>query len=150
MSTVPFRLSSSAFPAGEAIPRRYSCDGPDVSPPLAWSGAPAGTAAFVLVVDDPDANGFVHWIVADLPAATTSLAEGASGHLSPAVEGRNGFGRIGYGGPCPPSGTHRYVFVLYALDRTLALGGAPRADAVRSAMKGHILAEAKLTATYRR
>src|SRR5512135_2729451 len=99
MSAMPFSLSSSAFAAGAAIPRRYTCDGPDVSPPLAWAGAPTGTAAFLLVVDDPDANGFVHWVVADLPAATSSVAEGASGHLGPAVEGRNGFGRIGWGGP---------------------------------------------------
>jgi Raf kinase inhibitor-like YbhB/YbcL family protein len=148
---MPFSLSSSAFTGGAAIPRRYTCDGPDVSPPLAWGGAPEGTASLALIVDDPDARGFVHWVAFDLAAGTSgALPEGYSRSPDAPAQGTNGFGRVGYGGPCPPSGTHRYVFTLYALDRTLGLAGAPRADAVRAAMKGHILEETELTGTYRR
>lgn len=150
MSTMPFSLSSSAFAAGAAIPRRYTCDGPDVSPPLAWAGAPAGTGAFLLVVDDPDANGFVHWVVADVPAATTSVAEGASGHLGPAVEGRNGFGRIGWGGPCPPSGTHHYRFILVALSAPLGVARGVTATQARAAAAGKTLGQVELVGTYHR
>jgi Raf kinase inhibitor-like YbhB/YbcL family protein len=150
MSTQPFVLSSAAFAAGAAIPRRYSCDGPDVSPPLAWTGAPTATAAFLLVVDDPDAKGFIHWVVADLPADTTSLGEGASGHLAPAVEGRNGFGKVGWGGPCPPSGTHHYRFTLTALSAPLGLAAGMTAAQARAAAKGKTLGETILTGTYHR
>jgi Raf kinase inhibitor-like YbhB/YbcL family protein len=148
MSTQPFVLSSSAFAAGSAIPRRFSCDGPDVSPPLAWTGTPAGTAAFLLVVDDPDAKGFIHWVVADLPGGTLSLDEGASGHLAPAVEGRNGFGRIGWGGPCPPSGTHHYRFTLTALSAPLGRSSGTSAAQARAAAQGKALGETVLTGTY--
>ncbi len=150
MSTAPFTLSSSAFDVGGAIPRRYSCDGPDVSPPLSWSGSPAGTAAFLLVVEDPDARDFVHWLVSDLGSATTSIAEGASGHLSPAVEGRNGFGRIGWGGPCPPSGTHHYRFTLMALSAPLGLATGTTAAQARAAAAGKTLGQTVLTGTYHR
>ena len=142
-------LASATFADGGAIPARYSCDGADVSPPLAWSGVPGGTRAFALIVDDPDARGFVHWVVFDLPAEQASLAEGASGGAS-FGEGRNDFGRVGWGGPCPPSGTHRYVFELSALDRPLGLTGSPTATDVRRAMSGHVLGSARLTGTYRR
>ena len=150
MSSVPFGISSSAFVAGTSIPRRYTCDGPDVSPPLSWTGAPAGTAAYLLIVDDPDASGFVHWVVADLPATTSSLAKGASGHLAPAVEGRNGFGRIGWGGPCPPSGTHHYRFTLIALSAPIGVARGTTATQARAAAAGKSLEQAELIATYHR
>jgi len=146
-----FRLTSPAFGEGEPISREYTCDGADVSPPLAWTEAPPGTAALVLIVDDPDARGFVHWVVVDLPGTSAgSLPRGAS--RTPAVpqEGRNDFGRVGWGGPCPPSGRHRYVFTLYALSAPLRLPGAPDAATVRRAMEGRILGTARLTGTYRR
>lgn len=143
-------LSSSAFGEGGSIPTRYSCDGDDVSPPLEWSGAPDGTAAYALIVDDPDARGFVHWVVADIPGETTSIEEGASGSGGIGVEGRNGFGRTGWGGPCPPSGTHRYAFTLYALSEPLAVAGTPDADGVRAAFGDRLLGETRLTAGYTR
>jgi Raf kinase inhibitor-like YbhB/YbcL family protein len=147
MSTLS--LSSPVFTQGGAIPRRHTCDGPDVSPPLAWSGEPAGTAALALIVDDPDARGFVHWVAFDIPADRSSLAEDASGG-GVFREGRNDFGRAGWGGPCPPSGTHRYVFELFALDRTLGLSGSPSAADLRRAMGGHVVGSTRLTGTYRR
>lgn len=150
MSTAPFALASSAFAPGASIPSRYTCDGPDVSPPLAWTGTPAGTAAFMLVVDDPDAHGFIHWVVADLPPTTASLSEGASGHVAPAVEGRNGFGKIGWGGPCPPSGTHHYRFTLVALSAPIGVARGVTAAQARSAAAGKAIAQAELVGTYHR
>ena len=143
-----FSLTSPAIRAGEPIPREYTCDGDDRSPPLWWSGAPPGTQAFALIVDDPDARGFVHWVVADLSPSLHGLAENASSDSGAGHEGRNDFGRTGYGGPCPPSGSHRYVFRLYALSRPLRLAGAPTAAEVRQAMRGAILAETTLEAVY--
>ncbi len=146
-----FTLTSPAFHAGGAIPRKYSCDGEDVSPPLQWQGAPANATAFALIVDDPDARGFVHWVAFDLTAsASGGLPEAVSASPDAPSQGTNDFGRIGWGGPCPPSGTHRYQFTLYALDGLLGLTGAPRAAQVRRAMEGHILSQATLEATYRR
>lgn len=146
-----FALTSPEFAEGEGIPRRYACDGDDVSPPLAWSGAPGETAALALVMDDPDAGGFVHWIVLDMTtSATGSLPAGWSTSADAPPQGTNSFGRVGYGGPCPPSGTHRYGFRLLALDQVLGLTGAPRAQQVLDAAAGHIIAEAHLTGTYRR
>lgn len=147
-----FTLSSSAFADGGAVPRQYTCDGPDISPPLAWEGAPAEASAFALIVDDPDAHGFVHWVVVDLPGGSEgSLAEGASGRLAaPVVEGRNDFGRRGYAGPCPPSGTHRYRFTLLALSAPLGLPAGTTAAAVAKAAEGRTLATVTLDATYRR
>lgn len=147
MSTLS--LSSPDFVADGSIPVRFTCDGVDVSPALAWSGAPSGTAAYALIVDDPDAGGFVHWIALDLPADRLALDEGASG-AGRLAEGTNDFGRIGWGGPCPPSGTHRYVFEVFALDRALGLAGQPRSAAVRTALDGHVLASGRLVGTYRR
>lgn len=144
-----FSLSSPAFVDGGEIPTRYTCDGPDLSPPLAWSGAPDATAAFALIVDDPDAAGFVHWVAFDLPGEQATLAEDASGKGG-FGEGRNGFGRAGWGGPCPPSGSHRYVFELYALDRRVGLPEGSTAADVRQAIKGHVLGSTRLTGTYRR
>ncbi len=144
-----FSLSSPAFVDGGEIPDRHTCDGPDMSPPLTWSGAPDGTAAFALFVDDPDASRFVHWIAFDLPSGQATSAEDASGKGG-LGEGRNAFGRTGWGGPCPPSGSHRYVFELFALDRRLALPGGSSASDVRKAMAGHVLGSTRLSGTYRR
>jgi len=141
------QLTSLAFAEGGAIPSDYTCDGQNRQLPVQWSGAPAGTAEFALLMDDPDARGFVHWVVTAIPAGTTALAD----HLpAGAAAGRNDFGRIGYGGPCPPSGTHRYVLTLYALSSPLGLTSAPTAPAVRSAAAHKTLATAVLRGTYRR
>ena len=146
-----FTLSSSEFDEGAAIPRRYACDGEDTSPPLAWSGAPGDTAALALVMDDPDASGFVHWVVFDMTAsASGSLSAGWSKSPDAPPQGTNSFGRVGYGGPCPPSGTHRYTFRLLALGEALGLSGAPTAQQVLDAAAGHVLGEARLTGTYKR
>jgi Raf kinase inhibitor-like YbhB/YbcL family protein len=144
-------VTSSSFRAGGAMPARFTCDGTDVSPQLAWSGVPAGTASLALLVDDPDAGAIVHWIAYSIAPATTRLAEGAGAADSQLAQGTNDFGRVGYGGPCPPSGTHHYRFTLYALAAPLGLAGSPRAPAVRSALAtATILGKAVLTATYRR
>ena len=146
-----FTLSSPDFGDGQPIPRRYACDGDDASPPLAWSGAPGEAAALALVMDDPDAGGFVHWVVFDMTAsASGSLPTGWSRSPDASPQGTNGFGRVGYGGPCPPSGTHRYDFRLLALGQELALAGAPTAQQVLDAAAGHIVGEARLTGTYRK
>ncbi len=146
-----FSLTSPAFAEGGAIPREHTCDGRDASPPLSWSGAPANSASLALVVDDPDAGGFVHWVLFNLTAsATGSIPAGYSASPDAAPQGRNGFGRTGYGGPCPPSGTHHYVFRLLALNAMLPLAGTPAAADVLAAADGHILAETRLTGTYRR
>ena len=147
----PFRLTSTAFAAGGSIPRKYACDGQDTSPPLAWTGVPAGTATFALVLTDPDAGGFVHWVFFNVASAGDGgIPAGFSAAADGPAEGRNSFGKVGYGGPCPPSGTHHYVFGLLALDAALALTGTPSASQVLAAANGHVLAEAKLTAAYRK
>lgn len=150
MASPAFSLTSPAFADGAAIPRKYTCNSGDASPPLAWGGAPAGTAAYALFVTDPDARGFVHWVATDIPGTATSLPEGATGTAAAGIEGRSNFGRAGWGGPCPPSGTHRYVFELYALSAPLGLAGTPSADDVRRGMAGRTLAKAILTGTYQR
>jgi Raf kinase inhibitor-like YbhB/YbcL family protein len=148
----PFTLTSSAFAEGEPIPRAQTCDGADRSPPLAWTGAPAGASVLVLVVDDPDARDFVHWLVVDLPAKPTgSLPRGIAAGTSPPQQGRNDFGRVGWGGPCPPSGTHHYRFTLSALAAPLGLDGHPDGSAVRQALRdATIVGRASLTGTYHR
>jgi Raf kinase inhibitor-like YbhB/YbcL family protein len=146
-----FTLTSTAFAAGASIPRRFTCDGEDVSPELSWTGTPAGTGALVLLTDDPDARGWVHWIVLDLPGANGSLPEAVPSSADPPAQGRNDFGRRGWGGPCPPSGTHRYTFTLYALAVPLGLPGTPDGAAVRRALAdATVLGSARLEATYRR
>jgi Raf kinase inhibitor-like YbhB/YbcL family protein len=151
MSPEPFTLSTTAFADGGAIPRRFTCDGENESPDLNWSGAPAGTKALVLVVIDPDARDFVHWLVYDMTGTPSGgLPVGSSASPDAPPQGTNSFGKPGYGGPCPPSGAHHYRFTLSALDTVLELSGAPRIDALRAAMAGHVLAEATLTGTYRR
>jgi Raf kinase inhibitor-like YbhB/YbcL family protein len=149
------KLFSSAFQESDLIPAKYTCDGGDASPPLEWDGVPEHTASFALIVDDPDAPSglFVHWVLFDIPASEKGLTEGV-GIAGPAAgggtQGKNGFGKTSYGGPCPPSGTHRYYFHLYALDNKLALSpGVDRRD-VDSAIRGHILAEAQLMGRYAR
>lgn len=145
-----FALSSAAFSEGGAIPSRYTCDGADGSPPLHWSGLPVRTVAIALIVDDPDANGFVHWLAFDIDAGVTSLPAGVARDDPTMRQGRNGFGRIGWDGPCPPSGTHRYVVTLYALDRRLSLADGASSATIRASMAGHVVGTAALRATYRR
>ena len=149
-------LESSRLNPGDDVPRRFTCDGEDVSPPLEWGTPPEGTQSFCLVAEDPDAPGgtFIHWLLYDLPANTRALPENLPkrGQLpNGARQGRNGFGRTGYGGPCPPPGpAHRYFCRLYALDKKTNLSaGANRAEMDR-AMKGHILAQADLMGRYKR
>ena len=142
------KLSSTAFTDGGDIPREHTCDGADLPIPLRWSDAPFETAEFALVMDDPDARGFVHWVVVGLPPGTTELIAGSL--PSGAAEGRNDFGRNGYGGPCPPSGSHRYTVTLLALSEPLGLGAGVTADAVRQAARDRTLAEGRLTGRYAR
>ena len=150
------QLKTSAFEPGGDISAKFTCDGSDTSPALGWNTPPEGTQSFALVVEDPDAPGrtWVHWVLYDLPATERHLPEGVApeGKLpSGARQGRNDFGRIGYGGPCPPPGpAHRYYFKLYALDTRPELKpGTTRAQLDRS-MRGHILAQANLMGRYRR
>ena len=148
-------IRSDAFDEGGAIPTPYSCDGDDVSPPLSWSGVPEGTETFALIMDDPDAPGgtFVHWVAYDLPASVTGLSRDVPPQtvLPPGgVHGENSWGRLGYGGPCPPDGTHRYVFKLYALDGSLGLGSGATKREVLDAMEGRVLEEARLVGEYTR
>ena len=152
-------LISSAFGANAPIPQQYTCEGADVSPPLSWSGAPAATRSYALIVDDPDAPDpraprmtWVHWVVYNLPADTHALHAGAAGKGLPdgARQGLNDWKRAGYGGPCPPTGRHRYFHKLYALDTVLPeLGPATKARLLQ-AMQGHVLAEAELVGTYQK
>jgi len=148
-------LTSEAFQEGGMIPRKYTCDGPDVSPPLAWSPVPAGAKSIALICDDPDApmGTWVHWVVFNLPGDASGVPEGISPRENlenGARQGVNDFGRIGYGGPCPPRGTHRYFFKLYALDVKLDLSGRVTKERLLRGMEGHILAEGHLMGKYKR
>ena len=152
-------LTSSAFSRGQAIPRDYTCDGDDMSPPLAWERVPPGTESLVLIVDDPDAPDpaapkmtWVHWVLYNIPPSTTSLPPGVSRtDLPPGTrEGLNDWKRTGYGGPCPPIGRHRYFHKLYVLDVQLPDLGTPTKAALEEAMADHILASAELVGTYER
>jgi Raf kinase inhibitor-like YbhB/YbcL family protein len=146
-----FTLTSSAFADGGSIPRTYACDGQDTSPPLEWSAAPDGTRTLALVMTDPDAGDFVHWVFFNVDASGSGgIPTGFSASPDGPAQGRNSFGKVGYGGPCPPSGTHHYVFRLLALDASLELTGSPSASQVLDAANGHVLGEAKLTGTYRK
>lgn len=149
------KLESSAFNANAAIPAKYTCDGDDRSPALSWDDPPEGTRGIALIMDDPDAPGrtFVHWVLYDLPPDVRQLPESVpSDPLLPTggVQGKNDFGRYGYGGPCPPGGTHRYVFKLYALDTVLDLSPGATKNQVLEALDGHILAGAELIGQYSR
>jgi len=155
-TAMAIELTSSAFRDGASIPVKHTCDGEDVSPPLEWSGAPEGTKSLALICNDPDApmKTWVHWVLYDIPASETQLPEGVPKEesvLEGAKQGTTDFGRIGYGGPCPPPGKpHRYYFKLYALDTVLNLApGASEKDLLR-AMDGHVLAEGQLMGTYKR
>jgi len=144
------QLTSSAFANGGAIPAAYTCDGGDRNPPLAMANVPAGTRSLALIMDDPDApvGLWVHWVLWNIHPRTSQVGENSV--PDGATQGRNSWGRSGYGGPCPPSGTHRYFFKLYALDTILNLGtGTTKADLER-AMEGHIIAKAELMGTYKR
>ncbi len=149
-----FRLTVAGFREGETIPKQHTCEGKDVSPALAWEGAPAGTQSFALIMDDPDAPAgtWNHWLLWDIPAGANSLPEGyRPGSLG--TDGTNDFGKTGYGGPCPPRGhgPHRYYFRLYALDvPQLKLAPRARRAELDKALRGHVLAEAAYMGRYER
>ena len=149
-------LTSSAFKAGGEIPRQHTCDGPDISPALAWRDVPAGAKSLALICDDPDAPAgtWVHWVLWGIPATRTALPEGVPRNAvveGVGVQGTNDFKRAGYGGPCPPPGKpHRYHFKLYAVDLALDLKPGARKQDLERAMRGHVLAEAQLMGRYGR
>jgi Raf kinase inhibitor-like YbhB/YbcL family protein len=152
-------IRSKAFEDGQPIPRPYTCEGGDISPPLAWGSVPAGTRSLVLIVDDPDAPDpaaprmtWVHWVLYDIPATATGLPEAVTPQALPrgTLQGLNDWHRTGYGGPCPPVGRHRYFFKLYALDAALPDLQQPTRAAVERAMQGHVIGEARLIGTYRK
>ena len=148
---MPLQVSSSAFSEGDPIPKKYTCDGENISPPLEWSGQPRETKSVAIICDDPDApsGNFTHWVLYDVAGDTQKLPEGASGA---GKEGQNSFNQIGFGGPCPPAkdGPHRYVFRVYALDiDSLGRSGMSQQD-VEGAMRGHVLAKGQLMARYQR
>ncbi len=149
------QISSPAFSEGQMIPRQYTCDGADISPALSWSGVPEGTRSLALICDDPDApmGTWVHWVLFNIDPARNGLPEQIAPDaqvLGGARHGTNDFRRLGYGGPCPPGGTHRYFFKMYALDTELELeSGATKAQ-LEAAMQGHVLAQAQLMGKYRR
>ena len=154
MTQMSFTLTSVAFKEGAAIPFQYTCDGRNLSPPLAWTAPPADTKSFALISDDPDApvGTWVHWIVYNVPATLRALPEAVpvDAQLADGTrQGKTDFGRTGYGGPCPPIGRHRYFFKLYALDTVLSLApGATKAQ-LEAEMKNHVLAQTQLMGTYR-
>ena len=155
------QITSTAFAEGQPIPQKYTCQGSDVSPPLKWTGTPANTKSLALISDDPDAPDprapkmtWVHWVLYDLPATTSELAENVAKTATlanGAKQGMTDFKRVGYGGPCPPpGGAHRYFFKLYALDTVLDLKpGATKPDLLK-AMEGHVLSHGELIGTYQR
>lgn len=153
------QIVSSAFAEGQPIPRQYTCEGGDSSPPLAWSGVPAAARSLVLVVDDPDAPDpaaprmtWVHWLLYNVPPTSAGLPEGVARRALPpgTLEGLNDWRRTGYGGPCPPIGRHRYFFKLYALDQVLPDLNRPTKPLLEKAIHGHVLAQATLVGTYQK
>jgi Raf kinase inhibitor-like YbhB/YbcL family protein len=147
---LPFQLISTAFEQGGPIPAKYSCKGEDISPSLAWGDPPTGTQSLALIMDDPDAPSgtWDHWIMLDISTDLRELPEGIKAGDLGVIFGKNSWGRSDYGGPCPPSGTHRYFFKLYALDTTLNLDETAGKSQVMAAMEGHVLAEADLMGTF--
>jgi hypothetical protein len=148
-------LTSSAFTEGALIPKQHTCDAEDISPDLTWSGVPPGAKSLALICDDPDApvGTWVHWVLFNIPADVSALAAGIPADAAlknGARHGKNDFRKLGYGGPCPPGGTHRYYFKLYALDTPLTLESGSTKAQLLAAMKGHILAEGQLMGKYRR
>jgi Raf kinase inhibitor-like YbhB/YbcL family protein len=159
MMAAQLQITSTAFAPGASIPRQYTCQGEDVSPPLSWSGVPSGARSLVLIVDDPDAPDpaapkmtWVHWVLYNLAPDTTGLDQAVAPTALPAaaLHGKNDWKRTGYGGPCPPIGRHRYFHKLYALDAMLPDLGQPTKDRLLKAMDGHILAQAELLGTYQK
>lgn len=149
------KVRSAAFQEGGLIPKQYTCDGANISPPLAWEGTPEKAKTLALVADDPDAPAktWVHWVVFNLPVTTKGLPENVPLRESVAgggVQGTNDFPKVGYGGPCPPNGTHRYFFKLYALDTELTIGAQTTKEQLLKAMEGHIIAEGQLMGRYSR
>ncbi len=149
------KLTSTAFDEGGMIPSQYTCDGQNVSPPLAWSDLPEGTKTLALICDDPDAprGTWVHWVVYQIPASERGLPENLPARETldgGARQGTNDFKKPGYGGPCPPSGTHRYFFKLYALDASLDLASGATKDQLLKATEGHVLAHGQLIGRYAR
>lgn len=150
------KLESAAFATSGSIPRKYTCEGDDIAPPLSFRGVPEGTKSLALIVDDPDAPDpaapkrvWVHWVVYDLPPDTSGLPEGGTLPKN-AREGKNDWGRTGYGGPCPPIGRHRYFHRLYALDKQLGDLKQPNKGTLEAAMKGHVIAQTELVGTYQK
>ena len=148
-------VRSQAFKPGGMIPAKYTCDGADISPPLTWPDPPAGTKSFALIIDDPDApvGTWVHWVIWNIPATARGLEENVPKTASlpnGARQGTNDFKRTGYGGPCPPSGTHRYFFKLYALGSTLSLSPETTKSVLEDTMRRHILAQSELIGKYTR
>jgi Raf kinase inhibitor-like YbhB/YbcL family protein len=150
-------LTTPAFGTGQEIPSRYTCEGVDDSPEVRWSGAPPNTKSFALIIDDPDAPDpkapkmvWVHWVLYDVPATTTSLAERAKKAPAGAYDGLNDWKKTGWNGPCPPIGRHRYFFKLYALDTLLGDRGPITKAQLEAAMSGHILAQAETMGTYQK
>jgi len=144
------QITSTAFTEGGKIPRIYTCDDQNVSPPLSWTGVPTTTVSLALIMDDPDAPSgtWVHWVLYNLAPDITNLDQGKTGL---GTDGKNDFNRLGYGGPCPPRGsTHRYYIKLYALDRNLDLKSGATKSQVENAMRGHILAQGQLMGRYGR
>ncbi len=146
-----FVLRSSAFSEGKSIPKVYTCDGKKISPPLNWEGVPDKAKALVLLVEDPNAPGgqWNHWVIYNISPQEKSLVENVSADATH-LFGRNSWGEVGYGAPCPPGAQHHYVFKLYALDQMLHLPKQPTYNLVKNAMKGHILATATLSGAYKR
>ena len=141
-------LTSDAFANGQSIPAKYTCKGKNISPALSWTEPPAGTQSFALIMDDPDAprGTWVHWILFNIPVVTSTLPENL--HPGGIGVGKNSWGDMHYGGPCPPGGTHRYFFKLYALDSNLSLSPGSTKDQLLNAMDGHILAQGELVGTF--
>ncbi len=149
------KITSSAFEEGGLIPAKYTCDGADVSPPLQWDAVPEGTKSVALICDDPDApmGTWMHWVLFNLPSDAKELAENIPAEETlpnGAKQGVNDFGRIGYGGPCPPGGTHRYFFKIYALDTEVGLEAGADKRQLLKAMEGHILEQGQLVGKYKR
>lgn len=148
-------ITSSAFMEGEMIPSKYTCDGEDISPQLSWTGAPENTKSFAVISDDPDApsGDWVHWVIFNIPGSVTELEEKIPADKildNGTKQGTSDFGKIGYGGPCPPGGTHRYYFKLFALDVYLDKDAGISKKELLAAMEGHILAESQLMGRYKR
>ena len=154
-NSMEINITSPAFEDGGMIPAKYTCDGEDISPPLQWDVAANGIKSIALICDDPDApmGTFVHWVLFNLPAETRQLSENIpADEVLPngAKQGTTDFGRVGYGGPCPPSGTHRYFFKIYALDTQIDLPAGARKSQLLKAMEGHILGQGQLIGKYKR